>query len=99
MAQLLGASSASGSPHRCHPTGVTPGWSGQLGELWCQSCDVATRARLWNPASPRAQGNQEGKQSHPILIMTFEALPNYIVSLKTTTQIFMSGTFNSHCNQ
>lgn len=33
-----------------------------------------------------------------ILIMTSEALPNYIPSLKMT-QIFMSGTFYSRCNQ
>lgn len=40
-AQLLGCCSGSG-----HPTGVTQIWSGQLGKLQCQSCDVATRARL-----------------------------------------------------
>lgn len=83
-----------------YPTGVTLkfGW----GSL--DSC--STKAATWidvpgfeSVPARMFRGKQEGKDIRPILIMTFEALPNYIVSLKTTTQIFMSGTFYSHCNQ
>lgn len=83
-----------------HPEGVTLGFG--RGSL--ESCGA--KAAMWVDVPGFAsmpvcmfRGKQEGKDIRPILIMTFEALPNYIVSLKTTTQIFMSGTFYSHCNQ
>lgn len=85
---------------RGHPEGLSPGFGrGGLG-----SCGAKAAAWVDVPGFDSVpvrvfRGKQEGKDNRPILIMTFEALPNYIVSLKTTTQIFMSGIFYSHCNQ
>lgn len=88
------------SPHECHPTSATPGF----GQDSLERCRA--KAATWDVPGFEIsvpvrvfRGKREGKGIHPILIMTFEALPNYIVSLKTATQIFMSGTFYSHCNQ
>ena len=96
----MGAVGCQVEHHSGTPTGVTPefGW----GSL--ESCGAKASTWINVPGFESVpvrvfRGKQEGKDIHPMLIMTFEALPNYIVSLKTTTQIFMSGTFYSHCNQ
>lgn len=84
----------------CWGGGVTPGF----GPGTLESCGAKTVVGVDVPGFERVpvrmfRGGQEGKDIRPILIMTFGALPNYIVSLKTVTQIFMSGTFYSHYNQ
>lgn len=84
-----------GAPHWCHP-GICQG------SLESRSAKAAPGIDVPGIESVPVhvfRGNQEGKDTHPILIMISEALPNYIVSLKIRPQIFMSGTFYSHCNQ
>lgn len=93
----------------CHPTSVTPWvsphgcnpgiWPGRFGKVPCQSHNEGDVPGFESVPVRVFRGEREGKGTRPILIMTLEALPNYIVSLKTATQIFMSGTFYSHCNQ
>lgn len=83
------------SPHGCHP-GI---WPGRFGKVPCQSHNEGDVPGFESVPVRVFRGEREGKGTRPILIMTLEALPNYIVSLKTATQIFMSGTFYSHCNQ
>jgi len=87
-----------------HPRELSPG--GHPGIWWDAWESGGAKAAAWVDVPGFAslpvrmlRGKQEGKDIRPVLIMIFEALPNYIVSLKTTTQIFMSGTFYSHCNQ